>query len=84
MAKKKEEKVVDINSDVKQDIRNEQTIIGQIANAINAIDAQREKAVAELNAHSGVVRFLLEKLPEEERVEFTGQPVVEETPEKDS
>ena len=55
--------------DIKVDIVAEQAKANQIIQIINNIDSEKTKldesrsqAVAELNAHQGVLRFLLEKM----------------------
>jgi len=63
--------------DIKVDIVAEQATANQIIQVISNIDSEKTKldesrsqAIAELNAHQGVLRFLLEKIPEDERRVF--------------
>jgi len=63
--------------DIKVDIVAEQATANQIIQIISNIDSEKTKldesrsqAIAELNAHQGVLRFLLEKMPEDERRVF--------------
>jgi len=63
--------------DIKVDIVAEQAKANQIIQIISNIDSEKTKldesrsqAIAELNAHQGVLRFLLEKMPEDERRVF--------------
>jgi hypothetical protein len=63
--------------DIKVDIVAEQVTANQIIQVISNIDSEKTKldesrsqAIAELNAHQGVLRFLLEKIPEDERRVF--------------
>lgn len=63
--------------EIKVDIVAEQATANQIIQIINNIDSEKTKldesrsqAIAELNAHQGVLRFLLEKIPEDERRVF--------------
>ena len=67
-------------SDIKDDITAEQAKANQIIQIINNIDSEKTKldesrsqAIAELNAHQGVLRFLLEKIPEDERRVFVDE-----------
>ena len=67
-------------SEIKDDITTEQAKANQIIQVINNIDSEKTKldesrsqAVAELNAHQGVLRFLLEKMPEDERRVFVDE-----------
>ena len=64
-------------AEVKADIIAEQATANTIIAAMQNIDSEkakldqtRQQAVAELNAHQGVLRFLLEKMPEDERLAF--------------
>ena len=64
-------------AEVKADIIAEQATANTIIAAMQNIDSEkakldqtRQQAVAELNAHQGVLRFLLEKMPEAERLAF--------------
>jgi len=64
-------------TDIKDDIREAQGKANEIVQIMNNIDSekarldeQRSQAVAELNAQQGVLRFLLEKMPEDERRTF--------------
>ena len=64
-------------SEIKDDITAEQAKANQIIQIINNIDSEKTKldesrsqAIAELNAHQGVLRFLLEKMPEDDRRVF--------------
>ena len=66
--------------DIKVDIVAEQAKANQIIQIINNIDSEKTKldesrsqAIAELNAHQGVLRFLLEKMPEDERRVFVDE-----------
>jgi FtsZ-binding cell division protein ZapB len=63
--------------DIKVDIVAEQATANQIIQVISNIDSEKTKldesrsqAIAELNAHQGVLRFLLGKIPEDERQVF--------------
>ena len=63
--------------DIKVDIVAEQAKANDIVQVITKIDSEkarldetRSQAIAELNAHQGVLRFLLEKIPEDERRVF--------------
>tara|TARA_R110002074_G_scaffold174258_1_gene337250 strand:+ start:341 stop:619 length:279 start_codon:yes stop_codon:yes gene_type:complete len=67
-------------SEIKDDITTEQAKANQIIQVINNIDSEKTKldesrsqAIAELNAHQGVLRFLLEKIPEDERRAFVDE-----------
>ena len=67
-------------SEIKNDITAEQAKANQIIQIINNIDSEKTKldesrsqAIAELNAHQGVLRFLLEKIPEDERRAFVDE-----------
>ena len=67
-------------SEIKNDITAEQAKANQIIQIINNIDSEKTKldesrsqAIAELNAHQGVLRFLLEKIPEDERRVFVDE-----------
>ena len=67
-------------SEIKDDITAEQAKANQIIQIINNIDSEKTKldesrsqAIAELNAHQGVLRFLLEKIPEDERRAFVDE-----------
>ena len=60
--------------DIKVDIVAVQAKAAEVVRVINNLDSEKAKldgsrsqAIAELNAHQGVLRFLLEKLPEDER-----------------
>jgi hypothetical protein len=64
-------------SEIKNDIVAEQAIANDIIQVINNIDSEKAKldssrsqTMAELNAHQGVLRFLLDKIPEDERRSF--------------
>ena len=64
-------------TDIKDDIREAQGKANEIVQIMNNIDSekarldeQRSQAVAELNAQQGVLRFLLDKMPEDERRTF--------------
>ena len=64
-------------SEIKEDIVAEQAKANEIIQVINNIDSEKTKldesrsqAIAELNAHQGVLRFLLEKIPEDKRRVF--------------
>ena len=66
--------------DIKVDIVAEQVTANQIIQVISNIDSEKTKldesrsqAIAELNAHQGVLRFLLEKIPEDERRAFVDE-----------
>ena len=73
-----------IADDIKQDIADAQTKIQQIVETLRGIDAQRAQVVPELNAQQGVLRFLLEKLPAEERESVLTTPQIEESADSDS
>jgi hypothetical protein len=67
-------------SEIKEDIVAEQAKANEIIQVINNIDSEKTKldesrsqAIAELNAHQGVLRFLLEKIPEDERRAFVDE-----------
>ena len=67
-------------NEIKDDITAEQAKANQIIQIINNIDSEKTKldesrsqAIAELNAHQGVLRFLLEKIPEDERRAFVDE-----------
>ena len=67
-------------NEIKDDITAEQAKANQIIQIINNIDSEKTKldesrsqAIAELNAHQGVLRFLLEKIPEDERRVFVDE-----------
>ena len=68
-----------IADDIKQDIADAQTKIQQIIETLRGIDAQRAQVVPELNAQQGVLRFLLEKLPAEDRESILTTPQIEES-----
>ena len=63
--------------DITVDIIAEQAKANDVVQAINKIDAEKTKldetrsqAIAQLNAHQGVLQFLLGKMPEDERRAF--------------
>ena len=70
--------------DIKQDIADTQTKMQQIIETLKGLDAQRAQIVPELNASQGVLRFLLEKLPAEERESVLTTPQIEESADSDS
>jgi|TARA_R110000824_G_scaffold3522_20_gene16701 hypothetical protein len=73
-----------IADDIKQDIADAQAQIQKIVETLRGLDAQRAKIVPELNAHQGVLRFLLDKLPAEERESVLTTPQIEESADSDS
>jgi hypothetical protein len=73
-----------IADDIKQDIADAQTKIQQIVETLRGIDAQREQVVPELNAQQGVLRFLLDKIPVEDRESILNPPQIEESADSDS
>ena len=67
-------------SEIKEDIVAEQAKANEIIQVINNIDSEKTKLdesrsqpIAELNAHQGVLRLLLEKIPEDERRAFVDE-----------
>ena len=66
--------------DIKVDIVAVQAKAAEVVRVINNLDSEKAKldgsrsqAIAELNAHQGVLRFLLEKIPEDERRVFVDE-----------
>ena len=66
--------------DITVDIISEQAKANDVVKGINKIDAEKAKldetrsqAIAQLNAHQGVLQFLLGKMPEDERKEFIAE-----------
>ena len=70
--------------DIKQDIADAQIKIQQIAETLRVLDAQRAQIVPELNAQQGIIRFLLEKIPVEERESILNPSQIEESADSDS
>ena len=71
--------------DIKQDIADAQTKIQQLSATLNSLDSQRAQIVPELNAQQGVIRFLIEKIPAEDRERILNTPQdIEESADSDS
>ena len=70
--------------DIKQDIASAQAQIKEMVETLRGFDAQRAQIIPELNASQGVLRFLLEKLPIEERESVLTTPQIEDSADIDS
>jgi len=71
---------------IRQDLVDTQKKIVAISETIREIDNNRAQAMAEMQAQQGVARFLLDKVPADERAELINslQAETKESPQDDS
>ena len=71
---------------IRQDLVDTQKKIVAISTTIREIDNSKAQAVAEMQAQQGVARFLLDKIPADERAELINslQTETEESTQDDS
>jgi hypothetical protein len=71
--------------DIKQDVADAQTKIQKVSETLKGLESQRAQLVSEINAQQGVIRFLVEKIPAEDRERIFNTPQdIEESADSDS
>jgi GTP-binding protein EngB required for normal cell division len=77
--------MTDVES-IRQDLVDTQKKLVAISADIKELDAKRAQAMAEIQANQGVARFLLDKIPADERAELINslQTETEESTQDDS
>ena len=77
--------MTDVES-IRQDLVDTQNKLLAISEDIKELDNKRAQAMAEIQANQGVARFLLDKIPADERAELINslQTETEESPQDDS
>ena len=71
-------------SEIKQDIDDANEQLQQLVSDIRDLDAKKAQLLPELNAQQGVIRFLVNKIPVEDRESVLTPPSIEESADSDS
>jgi len=71
-------------SEIKQDIDDANETLQQLVSDIRDLDAKKAQLLPELNAQQGVIRFLVNKIPVEDRESVLTPPSIEESADSDS
>jgi len=69
---------------IQQDLAEAQNKLRQLAETLRNLDAQRAQIIPEINGQQGIIRFLVDKIPGEDRESVITALQIEESADSNS